>query len=294
MKLSEKISNKAHRVLVYGPPKGGKTELVGRLSEVFNLLFFDLDNGIETLRKLPMSWQERIEVISMPDTRSFPVGIETSLKVIKGGKYSICDAHAKVSCGICKTAAKSFVEVHLNELPHDTIVVFDSLTQLTNSAISHMRKDKDDDYKFDWDDWAKLGILMDTFLSHVQQAGFNIVCISHETEVEMEDGKMKLVPSAGTRNFSRNTARYFDEVIYCEIVNKAHKFSSSSTYSNTVLTGSRTGAVLEASKSPAAALISIFKGEIPTYNPMTADTPATTALTALQKLSQKMKDEEKK
>jgi len=148
------------------------------------------------------------------------------------------------------------VDICLSELPLDTIVVFDSLTQLTNSAIAHITKAQPEDYKLEYDDWANLGKLMDVFLSHVQQAGFHVVCISHETEVKMEDGKDKLVPTAGTRNFSRNTAKYFDEVVYCEVKNKKHAVGSSTTYSGNILTGSRSGTSLESATS--ASLVPIF------------------------------------
>jgi AAA domain len=285
MKLSQKTSSKSHRALLFGPPKSGKTQLAGELSSAFNLLWFDLENGVDTLLKLPQEQQERIEVITLPDTRSYPIAIETMLKVIKGGKNDICEAHGKVACGVCKKEQAPFVTVELSNLPLDTVIVVDSLTQLTNSAISHITKNQPEDYKLNYDDWGNLGKLMDTFLSHVQQAPFNIVCISHETETEMEDGKLKLVPTAGTRAFSRNTAKYFDEVIYCEVKNKKHIAASSTLYNGNILTGSRTGAVLESAAT--ASLVPIFKGEIARPNLLTTNTPATTALsslTALQKL----------
>ena len=210
--------------------------------------------------KLPADQQERIEVIAIPDTRSFPIAIETCLKAIKGGKGTVCEVHGKWNCMTCaKTPLETpATPVCLSELPLDTIVVFDSLTQLTNSAISHITKNQPDDYKLDYEDWGNLGKLMDIFLSHVQQAGFHVVCISHETEAEMEDGKKKLVPTAGTRAFSRNTAKYFDEVIYCEVKNKRHVAGSSTTYNGNILTGSRTGTTLETQGD--ASLISIFEG----------------------------------
>jgi hypothetical protein len=217
-----------------------------------------LENGVDTLLKLPQENQDRIELISIPDTRSFPIAIETCLKAIRGNKGKICEAHGKWNCATCTKEGAQFIEIELAALPLDTIVVFDSLTQLTNSAIAHITKDKPDDYRMQFEDWGNLGKLMDVFLSHVQQAPFHIVCISHETEVEMEDGKQKLVPTAGTRNFSRNTAKYFDEVIYCEVKNKKHVAASSTTYANNILTGSRTGSNLEASGT--ASLIQIFKG----------------------------------
>jgi hypothetical protein len=128
---------------------------------------------------------------------------------------------------------------------------------------------------------------MDTFLSHVQQSGFHIVCISHETETEMEDGKMKLVPTAGTKAFSRNTAKYFDEVIYCEVKNKKHIAASSTIYNGNILTGSRSGATLDTQLE--ASLIPIFRGEVVTTNKLTSNTPATTSLSALERLKQGMK-----
>lgn len=283
MKLSERRASKSHRALIFGPPKSGKTQLAGELSKEFNLLWFDLENGIDTLLKLPIEQQERIEVITLPDTRSYPIAIETMLKVIKGGKVDICEKHGKVSCSLCKKDSLPFTTVELSTLPLDTIVVVDSLTQLTNSAISHITKNQPEDYKLNYDDWGNLGKLMDTFLSHAQQASFNIVCISHETEAELEDGKMKLVPTAGTRAFSRNTAKYFDEVIYAEVKNKKHIAASSTLYNGNILTGSRTGATLETQAE--ASLIPIFKGEItkPT-NIVNQNTPATSALSALQKM----------
>jgi len=277
MKLSQKTVSKAHRALLFGPPKSGKTQLAGELSREFNLIWFDLENGIDTLKKLPQDCQERIEVISIPDTRSFPIAIETCLKAIKGTKGKICEAHGKWNCALCGKDNLVFVDVELNSLPLDTIAVFDSLTQLTNSAIAHITKNQPDDYKLAYDDWGNLGKLMDVFLSHVQQAPFNIVCISHETEVEMEDGKQKLVPTAGTRNFSRNTAKYFDEVVYCEVKNKKHVAASSTLYAGNILTGSRSGTILE-TQTGNASLIPIFKGVAPSTNiSPTENTPATKA-----------------
>ena len=259
MKLSNAPRGARQSVLVYGPPKSGKTQLVSQLSKTHNLIWFDLENGHATLFKLPPEQQERIELINLMDTRSFPIAIETCLKVIKGGPLKICEGHGKVDCAICKKANQTFVSVHLNELGPDSIVVFDSLTQLTNSAIAHITKAKPEDYKLEYDDWGNLGKLMDIFLSHVQQAKFTVVCLSHETEVEMEDGKLKLVPTSGTRNFSRNTAKYFGHVCYANMSVGKHVFKSTTTAANNVVMGSRTDVALE--KMDVPTLESIFAGQ---------------------------------
>lgn len=258
MKLTEKIHSITQSVLVYGPPKVGKSQLVGELSATKKLIWFDLENGYSTLLKLPKSQQENIEIISIPDTKSFPIAIETCLKVIKGGLVKICDEHGKVSCPTCTKESKAFTEICLDSLDESYVVVFDSLTQLVTSAISHITKGKADDYKLEFGDYANLGKLMEIFLSHIQQAKYNVVCISHESEAELEDGKIKLVPVSGTRNASRNTAKYFGHVIYCEVKNKKHNFYSSTISINNVSAGSRTGVAIETLEgSPLSAIFSL-------------------------------------
>jgi len=256
MKLTDKKLSRTHRVLVYGEPKSGKTELAARLAEKFNVLLFDLENGYETLLKLPKDWQERVEIISIPDTKVFPIAIETMLKVVTGAKVDICDEHGKVSCALCRKDGQTFSTVELNALSEDTIVIIDSLTQLSNSAMNHLTRNESDIYRPEWTDYRNQGQLLDKFLSQVQQAKYNIVCITHVVETELEDGKKKLVPVCGTTAFSRNTAKYFDHVVYCQVSNKKHNFASATTYANNVLTGSRTDVALEENKVPT--LLDIF------------------------------------
>lgn len=290
MKLSLKVASKAHRVLLFGPPKSGKTQLAGAVASDFDVILVDCENGSDTLKKLPIEQQERIEVISLPDTRDYPIAIETCLKLVRGGPVSVCELHGKVSCSICKKEGAIFNHLEFNALPLTTIVIWDSLTQLTNSAIGHITKVQDELYKLERDDYMSLGKLMDVFLSHVQQSRYNSICISHETEVEMEDGGQKLVPTAGTRNFSRNTAKYFDEVVYCEVKNKRHIAASSTTYSNKILTGSRTGFVLENSAG-SASLVPIFRGELPPHagSISASDTPAATAVSKLEEMKLRLR-----
>lgn len=288
-KLSTVPRNAIQSVLVYGPPKVGKTQLVSELAEEFNLIWFDLENGHATLFKLPEEQQERVELIVLPDSRSFPIGIETALKAIKGTPGWIDNETGKwVAEERLKKADKEYTFVHLNSLDRNWIVVWDSLTQLTNSAISFLTKNQPDDYKMQFDDYGNLGKLMDIFLSHIQQAKFNNVCISHETEVELEDGKVKIVPTAGTRNFSRNTAKYFGHVVYCQVSNKKHTFISSTTGTLNIITGSRTDISTESMGK--ASLIPIFKGEVgkPATKPGIA--PVLTNQTNGQKAASSLKE----
>jgi len=275
MKLTEKKLSKTHRVLVFGEPKSGKTEIVGGLSKEFDLLYFDLENGFATLLKLPPAQQERIDLVSIPDTKVFPIAIETMLKVVTGMRTEICEKHGKVNCPLCKKESLPMQVVELNALPDTTIVVVDSLTQLANSAMNHLTKAQDDTYKPEWTDYRNQGQLMDKFLSQIQQAAYNICCITHVVETELEDGRKKLVPVAGTTAFSRNTAKYFDHVVFCEVKNRKHNFASSTLYSNTVVTGSRTG--IEVEKREIPTLLDVFKSHL--------DRPQTSAQKAVSQLA---------
>lgn len=273
MKLTDKVPSATHRIVVYGAPKSGKTQLVGELAKKYKLIWFDLENGYATLLKLPKALQENIEIISIPDSKDFPIAIETLLKAITGNPISICEHHGKVSCPLCQKDNSPVTNVELGKLDNGTVVVIDSLTQLTNSIIGQVGKGKPIEFKFGFDEWAHVKNLVEAFLSKVQQVKYNIVCISHEEEVEMEDGSKRLVPVCGSSKSSRNTAKYFDHVVYVNVKNKKHGASSSSTFSNNILTGSRTDALLEASINPT--LFDIFEQK------KTSATPGQIALNSL-------------
>lgn len=265
MKLSLYQEAAARKILVYGPPKTGKTDLVGQLSSIKKLWWFDLEDGIKTLLHSPRmkkEWFDNIELFHIPDTQTFPVAIETMLKVIKGGKQSICHAHGMVNCAKCRTLGDAgSTTIDVGAFTDDDVLVIDSGSQLSASAMNYIQRDlimKDMfDKKPDWDDYAKQGRILDRIFSILQQAPFHVVCITHENLVEMEDGKKKLVPIAGTSQFSKTFAKYFDDVVYCELVNKKHRYASSTTYSSSVTAGSRTGKELEKMENPT--IMELFK-----------------------------------
>lgn len=241
MKLTQAKQSKAKRVLIYGESMTGKTTLAGTLAEKFKIIYFDLEKGYESLLKLPQTAQENIELVSIPDTKIFPIAIETLLKVFTGKEVFICEAHGKVACPICKKEGAAETRVCLSELDESTVVVIDSLTQLSASTINFLMKDKEDTAKPEWDVYRSQGALLEKILSCMQQSKHHIVCISHVVESQQEDGKVKLFPVCGTSNFSRNCPRFFDDVVYVELKNKKHMATCSTTYANNITAGSRLG-----------------------------------------------------
>lgn len=241
MKLTRAKQSKAKRVLIYGESMTGKTTLAGTLAEKYKVIYFDLEKGYESLLKLPQSAQENIELISIPDTKIFPIAIETLLKVFTGKEVFVCEAHGKVACPICKKESLPETRVCLNELDESYVVIIDSLTQLSASTINFLMKDKEDTAKPEWDVYRSQGALLEKILSCMQQSRHHIVCISHVVESQQEDGKVKLFPVCGTSNFSRNCPRFFDDVVYVELKNKRHTATCSTTYANNITAGSRLG-----------------------------------------------------
>lgn len=255
MKLADYEQSAARKIIVYSPPKTGKTDLVGQLAEKKKLWWFDLEDGIKTLltsTRMKREWFDNIELFKIPDTQINPIACRTILKVFKGGRHEICHMHGAVACPICKKESAPFTAINLNEFTNEDVLVIDSATQLAQSAMNDIQKKvimaDEFDKKPSWDDYFNQGRIMDRIFSIVQQANFNVVVISHETMTEMEDGSKKIVPVGGTREFSSKFAKYFDDVIYGEIVNKVHRFSCSSTYKNNVTSGSRSNKDLNKDK----------------------------------------------
>ena len=250
MKLTDYTPSIAHKVLIYGEPKTGKTELAGSLAALgYKLWWFDLDNGIQTLLR-PESGAAKqlanIELFRLPDTQAFPIGIETILKVTKGGECRICSLHGKVGCLACsKSAPDGFSSINASTFSNKDVLVIDSVSQLAASVMNHIKRDMIakglEDIKPDWDDYAKQGFLMDRIFSTIQQANYNVVAISHAQMVELDDKKKRLVPIGGTSNFSKTFAKYFDHVVYTEFVNGKYRAYSDATQNSMAVIGSRTG-----------------------------------------------------
>jgi len=286
MKLTKVAQNPIQHIMLFGPPKVGKTQLVTELTKQFNVFYIGLEQGHAVFYKLPAEQQEKVEMLLLPDSKDYPIGCETALKIFKkrddNKGYSVCNQHGKIDCPVCKMKALKdpqaedvFTTVDLYGLDSSWVVVVDSSTQLTNSCVNHITKAMADDYKLEYDDWARLGKLMEIFFSRVQVAPFHVVVISHETEAELEDGKTKLVPVAGTRNFSRNSAKYFDHVVYLQVSQGKHAGISMTTQSLNVVAGSRTDVDFRKEFS----LIPFFKGEI-----QAAQSPGQIAATALAQM----------
>jgi hypothetical protein len=292
MPTLDELDNLAQKVIVFGPPKVGKTELIGKLAAQFNLIWFDLESGVDTLRKLPTELKKKITVIRVRDTLEYPRAHATIDRVVKGGHFRICDAHGTVDCDTCqKNPEAKWTEIDIpteyNEETSKTVVVIDSCSQLTISVNAVVTLGKSEQYKETFDDYMAQGKFLNRILSRIQQSPYHCVVTAHELLAEREDGNKKIVPSIGTGNYAVNCSKFFGHVVYLDKVNLKHKAYSDTSYSNNVITGSRLGVAVENMKAPD--LAAIFNGEIAPTVPSRAEQAklATSNLIGLKNLGKK-------
>ena len=227
-----------------------------------------MENGIKTLLNPAMlkpEFRKNVNVINVPDTRFLPTGITTVLDIFRGGEKKICYDHGKNNCSLCaKRPEARWSTIDLGKFGDNDILVIDSLSQLSSSALNkvtlaQITKPGGEEYKASWDDYSAQGSLINQLLSIIQALDIHVAVISHELDVEKAENKEKLVPVGGTRNASKLTAKYFDEAVYCTIVNRKHRAFNSSVYDPSVVTGGRYGVVLDGQKDDELSLLPLFK-----------------------------------
>lgn len=261
------------KVLVYGASKTGKTLLAGQLGAKFkNVIWFDLERGILTLKQLPIAVQANINIIRIPDNRKDYPGITAMLKISEG-PVEICDMHGTIGlCLKCRNAqamnkpSGTMQNIDIELAPtKDTVFVLDSMTQLTHSAMGFTFKGKQMKdiqsmpEKQTFHHYMIQGFFLDRFLTNMQNSSANWVVISHEESLELTDGTEKLVPMAGTRNFSKNSARYYDHCVHCSIINNTYRRNSSGTTDGKVLSGSRTD--IDLAKNPELGIVDLLRSK---------------------------------
>ena len=270
MKFTEvAVQEKPQKVLVYGPPKTGKTEIVARLVEAgYNLLWFDMENGWQTIKtRIDPKYWPQIELFVLPDTKENPCAYPTFARCFTMKPVKFCQAHGRIGCIDCtKSAPTAFDTVDLSKLDTNTVVVGDSLTQLSSSAMNNAAKGIDP-LSLEFKHYAAQGNHLDALLNAIQQAPFHVAIISHEGAIEGIDGKESIGPVGGTKNFSLKVPKYFDHVVYTTKVNKEFKAASSANFNVRIMAGSRSDLAMETGK---CSLADLFKAT-PVAGAMTGD-----------------------
>lgn len=262
--LVESKDDDYEHTLIYGEPGSGKTILAGLLSEFYNILWFDGEKGAKTLyENLPKELMERIRIIRVQDTSLTPNFVATMLKIVTGRQVKLCLEHGVVDCPGCQA---ELVTVGLNYLPSNYLMVMDSLTQFSLSALNlsyyKVTKDTSNDVDEYWRGekgemfayWGGLKNVLDKFGNYLKDLQCNCVVISHEMNPKESSD---VVPVAGSEPSSISFAKFVGTLINCKLENNRHKYISSETSSTFIQAKSRSNVNLE--KVTVPSLLHVFR-----------------------------------
>jgi AAA domain len=267
------VDNVTH-VELYGPPKVGKSVIAGILANYgFRLHWCDLERGIKVLFGndpkgkpwLTAEGRKNVNYLNIPDHQNYPIAITTLKEIVKGGMKKVCFNHGAINCAKCAAIPGSaYSEIDLTKFTPRDILVIDSITQLgmsaINKAVQKELQKQGENYKFEWDDYRVQGYALDNIFNMIQVMPVNVICISHEIDTEKDDkSPEKIAPAAGTRNHSKTASKFFDELVYCHIMNGKHRITNSTTFSSKVQSGGRSGLMLDA--LPELSILPLFRPE---------------------------------
>ena len=263
-----------HSILVYGPPKSGKTALAATIAEsklIDNVYMFDNENSWEVLLwmmregKLSNEAVAKINVIRIADSKDDPYAIDTMIKCfnsIRAPVYLDTSDGRVLQKKPTGELPDHVIEFQMSKLTKRDVVITDSLSQLSASALTAACPKGDPTFKPGWDEYGLQGKWLTDCLSIVQQAKYtNFVCVTHEILLPDQDGVERFFPVCGTKNFCYTVAKYFGTVVSAGTKMKKHVVGSSSVYSDKKLTGSRRGISLEKMSTPSLAPLLEFDME---------------------------------
>lgn len=230
--------------LIYGDSFTGKTTLAAQLARKYKLIWFDIDSSASRIRaSVPQEFWENIEYFEIKDTPQTPVAAKTLAKFFTAkGKVKIFHEDGSINNPLLmKNPAATYTEIDVAALNTDTVIVVDSLTALSDSVMNHFLGGVGEmDFKSkEFKHYDHQGLLLNNIIVGAIRNPAHVVFISHQEELEQEDGSIKLTPTGGTRNFSRKLARKFDHVVHCKLHNRKHCYNSVTVQDHKVIAGSR-------------------------------------------------------
>ena len=209
------------KALIYGDSGVGKTDLITNLAREFNVIVVDLDNSIESWRKLPKDCWPRITYIPVVEDVANPKAHVTVNKILAAaGVLKLCIEHGRENCLECSRKAKKPFELNFNSYsPDNTVIVVDNLTRYSDSHFAAVTGDVDLEgvgkgHKAEFDHWGALQNRMNNFQNLVQYCRFPVAVLSHTQFLEIKQGQTAFYPTGGSRKTMANLGRIYNTVVF--------------------------------------------------------------------------------
>lgn len=259
------IPTSNHALLLYGPPKAGKTQLAASIAEdpkVDRVFWFDLENGAETIIEmvktgvLSKEAAAKIILIRMADTRANPIACVGMIKVLNSKRNAIY-IHTPDGAIVSKPAPsdkRPILEFKLSTLTARDVIVIDTLSQLGESALNQaIASPTMAEAKATHNHYGSAGKWLGDILTIIQQATYcHFICLTQELPVErvFKDDKgnvissevIEYLPLCGSSKMSTKVAKHFGTVIHITAhKQKGYTAGSTKDYGTKYKLGSRYG-----------------------------------------------------
>lgn len=220
-KTKSQDGDEGQKIIIFGAPGTGKTVYAGGAADKFEVLWFDLENGKDSLlTNLSDEQLANITYVPISDTTDAPVAAVTLSKLFEHRRGRICYKHSEFNCPLC---GKNSIELNLDDWTPDKgrVVVIDSATQFSWSAffraMFQLKKDLSDGDSTSFDIWRIQGAYITKLFSAIQASNNHVITIAHEHDVQYPDKSVRIVPSVGTKTQKMEFAKFFGHKLRASI-----------------------------------------------------------------------------
>ena len=265
-------------VLVWGPPRTGKTRWVSSIAkapQIKKIFFWDNENGFESIIHatnadgtpyLSEAELTKINLIPILDTPERPLAAETLLKAFSSTSRTIYLDSANGKVRAKGKEIDSDVCISPEDWGPDTAHVIDTIGQLGVSVLNLARLEMGD--VKDQRRWYQFAHQhLNNFFTMVQASNAYIICVTHVLTDEVVLARDKSGNPTSTRddyyplclskNYAMNVAKYFGSVIYRYIDGFSFAHVSTPTKKRGIQAGTRTN--IDISSLPDATLPEVLK-----------------------------------
>ncbi len=265
-------------VLVWGPPRTGKTRWVSTIvkaPQIKKVFFWDTENGFETILHatdsdgnpyLTDDELSRINLIQIRDTPERPLAAETLLRVFSSPNSTIRINAADGKVRGKNDQADDDIIVTPEDWGPETAHVVDTIGQLGVSMLN-LAKVEMGDVK-DQRRWYQFATQhLNNFFTMIQASNAFVICCTHVLTDEIVLSRDKsgnpintrddYYPLCLSKNYSMNVAKYFGSVIYKYIDGFSFAHVSTPTKKRGIQAGTRTN--IDISGQPNATLPEVLK-----------------------------------
>lgn len=223
------------RFLIYGPAKTRKTWWATRFAEAgFNVILADTDYGFHVTHNLSPAARRRIYHLDMrPPVEDFlNSGAMCLVRAMQGKTVLYDEDTRRFTMPRAVEADHNYAVLNFTKLTAKDILIIDSWTELVNHIVASDRMivDPTSVPKLEWDDYAKIRLLLDLFLDNMAKLNCHVFIIGHAETVgkRKKDAPLKakpeeaieqirLQPMSVSRAHAETLASKFTDVFYFNI-----------------------------------------------------------------------------